>query len=118
MTDHEFWVLLSLDAEVPLPEVLMPLVMERAGTSEQIRPALDVPPASAALAAIVARGYAEVRALGDDRDWETGRVLQIDEVGRVLSDPATWSASYDTAIYWAAATNDGEAAYARYAGTE
>lgn len=112
LNDEEFWVLLSLDSESPLHELLVPIFIHEGGRTTQTRPALDVLHAAEALASLAARGYAEVRLMGDDYDWDRGRVIDQRALDAVVANPLHWSLH---TRYWAAATDEGEAAYSRAA---
>lgn len=119
LNEAERWLLLSLDAESPLPELLLPIVLNEGRVTRQVRPRLDVPEAAAALARLAERGYVEVRLLPHDApaDWEDGREVDADGLRLVLDDPLNWRFPHEMPegreIYWAATTADGEAAYNR-----
>lgn len=115
LTDAEFWILLSLDAEQGLFELLMPIVQVEGRRQRQIRPELTVTDAAQALVTLVARGFVEIRASQVFYDWEAGRVVTADEVQAAAGDPLTWRVPSEVPegreTYWAVITAEGEAAY-------
>jgi len=71
LTDAEFWLLLSLDAESAVWELLMPITRIEGRQRRQIRPSLEIPEAAEALASLAARGFVEVRVRPEGvDDWD------------------------------------------------
>jgi hypothetical protein len=113
LTDAEFSLLLTLDAEVFLWELLKPIVRHEGRREFLDRPSLSVPDAADALTSLVARGLADVVVTPPGvYDIDAGRVLGVDELRAVLADPASWEAPERGDVYHAVPTPAAEEAYA------
>jgi hypothetical protein len=112
LTDAEFWILLSLDAESPFSELLKPIVRHEDGESREIRPALAVADAQQALTRLVAGGLVEVLAVteNDRNEWPT---VADDVALAIVDDRTNWEGTFEQTRYWAEITEAGAAAYRR-----
>ena len=114
LTEAEFWLLLSMDAESRLFELLLPVSQHRDGETRRLRPPLDISAAVEALSALVATGLVELRVMGGADEPDGWHRIPGDQVQAIIHDPPNWRVpSEATGTYWAAATFDGEAAYRR-----
>jgi hypothetical protein len=118
LTDAEFFLLVTLDAERFLCELLQPIVRHEGRRQFPVRPSLPMSDAAEALVSLVARGLAEVVATPPGvSDIAAGRVSSIDEVRAVVADPANWNTFAEVPmseceVYQAVPTPAAEAAYA------
>jgi hypothetical protein len=118
LSDHEFWILLSLDDQSRLFELLIPIVLSEGSEQREVRPRLRFEDAAEALISLVRRGLVEIRAWPmDDSDPYDAPLVAAEQAEPVLRDPTRWRPPSDdperAVEYWAEITPAGEDAYVR-----